>query len=72
MRVNAQRNSIAIDLVLNEVMKFVLNFRDTSQFAFPKVIERPFGHGLEVLRVPSGSGCAASGSGSIGATRAHT
>ena len=67
-RVNAERNSVAIDLVLNEAMQLVLDFGDTRQFTLPKVVERPLGHRLKVPRVlPSVGARAGAGAGAAAA-----
>lgn len=68
-RVNAERNPIAVDLVLNEPMQLVFDLGHAGQLALPEVIERPLGHGLEVTRVPPRPGGAV-GAG-VGATGAH-
>jgi len=54
--INAEGNSVAIDLVQNESVQFVFNFVDTSQVPLPLVAKGSLGLRLEISGVLPDSG----------------
>ena len=46
--VNAQRDPVGVDLILDEPMELVLDFGDTSQLPLPEIVKLPFGDRLEI------------------------